>query len=122
MTTTERVKDIEKRSGLSEQVVRAVLRAERESMMDSLKRGERVTLLGRCTVTPFKRGVPVSVDGTLQIKNYLRASARPLPSVLSELKACSDYNREEADVESPESIQELMEKHGITIMQLSALE
>ncbi|MBO5388684.1 MAG: hypothetical protein J6A59_11190 [Lachnospiraceae bacterium] len=52
MTTQERYNDICKICGLSEDIVRRVLNAERQSVANSLKRGERATLVGRVTIRP----------------------------------------------------------------------
>ena len=49
MTVKERIQDIMDICGLSEDIVRRVLAAERESIKKSLRRGEKVTLIGRCT-------------------------------------------------------------------------
>ena len=52
MTVQERYNDICRRSGFSEEIVRRVLTAETDSCRESLRRGEKVTLMGRCTIRP----------------------------------------------------------------------
>ena len=47
MTAQERIEDISKISGFSVEICRRVLNAETESIIKSLKRGERATLSGR---------------------------------------------------------------------------
>lgn len=52
ITRQDRIQDICARSGQSEHIVRRVLEAETESVIQSLKRGERVNMMGRCTMEP----------------------------------------------------------------------
>lgn len=52
MTVQERIDDICKKSGMSEDIVRRVLNAEKASVIESLKRGERATIIGRCILRP----------------------------------------------------------------------
>ena len=47
MTTQDRLNDICEISGLSEDIVRRVFDAERQSIVKSLRKGERATLIGR---------------------------------------------------------------------------
>ena len=73
MTVNERIKDIEKRTGLSEKVIRAVLEAETQSVIYSLERGENAQLIGRCTFTP---AVTSRVSPNDDSVYHLRASAK----------------------------------------------
>lgn len=52
MTTQERIEDICRISGLSEEIVRRVIDAERKSVVKSLKKGERANLIGRAVIRP----------------------------------------------------------------------
>ena len=52
MTVNERLNDISEISGFSVDIVRKVQQAELESILKSLKQGERATLIGRCTIEP----------------------------------------------------------------------
>jgi len=52
MTSVDRVKEISQLCGMSEEVVRAVLKAEVESTSSSLLKGEKAVLLGRCIIKP----------------------------------------------------------------------
>lgn len=52
MTVQARVDDIAARANLSPEIVRRVLNAETESIVKSLERGERATLIGRATLRP----------------------------------------------------------------------
>lgn len=73
MTVGERIKDIENRTGLSEKIIRTVLEAETQSVMESLERGEKATLIGRCTFTPAVTTRVVNED---EKSYHLRASAK----------------------------------------------
>ena len=55
MSTAERLEDISKRSGVSVDVVRRVLDAERDSIIDSIKKVESAILIGRAIITPEMR-------------------------------------------------------------------
>lgn len=52
MTVEERLTDIQRRTGISEDIIRCVLKGETDSIVDSLKRGEKATLIGRCSFEP----------------------------------------------------------------------
>lgn len=72
MTVQQRLNDICKRSGMSEDIVRRVIQAERAQILEQLKRGERATLIGRCVIRPDIRS-KVSIGG--QSQTYIKASA-----------------------------------------------
>ena len=56
MTAEERIKEVSKISGMSESIVRAVLKAETESVSKSILAGQNAVLLGRCIIKPRIRG------------------------------------------------------------------
>lgn len=90
MTAQERYDEICKLSGMSEDVVRRVLAAEKESVINSLKRGERATLMGRCVMRPEikKRfGVGGSVE------TYIKVTVDAAPSLKTALEECSEYEK-----------------------------
>ena len=118
MTISQRIEDIVKRSGLSEHIVRSVLRAERDSIVDSLKRGERATMVGRCTLIPNMVGTPINIDGNIIMRKNLKAYAKPVQSLSNELKNVSEYIK---DSES-ENVAELMKAYGIEVLQIKTLE
>ena len=108
MTTQERYSDISKKSGMSVEVVRRVLLAERESIIESLKRGERATIIGRCTLVPEIKS-QIVVGGTL--KNYIKVSAGTASSLESELKELTEF--EDTDIRE--------EDDGVRLTQIPAL-
>lgn len=92
MTVNERIVDIQKRTGLSENIIRSVLKAETDSVIDSLKRGERATLIGRCTFTPVKKS-KLEIGGTLN--SYLRVSVKASTKIENILKETEDFSADE---------------------------
>lgn len=52
MTPEERINEIAKSCGYSTEVVRLVLKAEAQSVIKSLVKGENAVLLGRCIMKP----------------------------------------------------------------------
>lgn len=77
MTTQERYNDICKICGLSEDIVRRVLNAERQSVANSLKRGERATLIGRVTIRPeirYKLGIGGEQIGSIKLKTSVSSA------------------------------------------------
>lgn len=88
MTVQERIEDIVKRSGLSEPIVRRVMQAETESCIESLKRGERTTLIGRCTLRPELR-TKLAVGGTMS--KVVKITAAPSKSLEDELQGLTDW-------------------------------
>ena len=110
LSTQERLNDICRISGISENVVRRVLDAERESIANSLKRGERATLIGRCVIRPEIRS-KIEIGGIQ--RNYIKLSAQvtnSMESMMDGLSAC------ESDRE------EVTSDNGIRLRQISALE
>lgn len=55
MTVEDRIKEISKICGMSEAIVRAVLKAETESISKSILEGQNGVLVGRCIIKPRKR-------------------------------------------------------------------
>ena len=50
----QRIRDISIRSGFSQEVVRSILSAESDSILHSLRKGEKAYLEGRCIMTPVE--------------------------------------------------------------------
>lgn len=104
ITVQERIDDIVKRSGLSESIVRRVLNAERESILESLKRGERATLIGRCTIVP-DISYKIGVGGVKKVVVKLRASASySLETELAEAVDAAELEKKIDKVEKEEGI------------------
>ena len=93
MTVEDRIADIQKRTGLDTNIIRGVLNAETESVIESLKRGERATLIGRCSFVPYLR-THITPQGT--IGNCIRVSCKASPKMEAILKAETSF-KEEAD-------------------------
>ena len=110
MTVQQRLDDICKRQGMSEEIVRRVLQAEKASVLDSLKRGEKATLIGRCVIRPELRS-KVDVGG--DVRDYIKASASVAYTLQNELQNCSEFEKsQESENQIPE---------GIRITQISQL-
>lgn len=74
MTAQERLEDISRISGMSVDVCRRVLNAETESVIKSLKKGERATLIGRATFRPELRqklGVNQQLINVVKVKTEI---------------------------------------------------
>lgn len=111
VSVQERIDDICSRSGLSEAIVRRVLEAERQSIIDSLKRGEKAQLIGRCTFIPSE-GARLEVGGT--VKKSIRVKCRPAIGLVNEL------DKENGFIEIKDETQN-REDDGIRIAQIDAL-
>ena len=88
MTVNERIKDIEMRTGLSEKTIRDVLKAETDSVMDSLERGERAVLIGRCAFTP---AITYRVGVDNEKVSHIRVSAKASSRITNYLFSKSEY-------------------------------
>ena len=95
MTVSERLADISARAGFSEEIVRKVLNAERESILESLKHGERATLIGRATIIPSLR-TRLSDDKT-HMETYIKPMAQPANIIVAELARVNKYEAKEED-------------------------
>ena len=97
MTTQERLNDICGLCGLSEDIVRRVFDAERQSIAKSLRKGERATLIGRCVIRPETR-TKLAVGGNLEyyvkLKSSVTSSMEALLSGVSEFEVEGDENEE----------------------------
>lgn len=92
MRVEDRIKDISRRCGFSEKIVRRVLDAECESIVASLKKGENATLIGRCVVKPKLR-TRLAIGGDLERYVKVTATAQSLELKLEnvcEFEECSD--------------------------------
>lgn len=109
MTTQERIDDICKISGLSEDIVRRVFDAERQSIAKSLRKGERATLIGRCVIRPEIRS-KIEIGGNPV--TYVKLHSSVAASMEALLKDVSNF---EVDSDDTEEVQ------GIMVKQISAL-
>ena len=107
MTTQERIDDICSRSGLSEDIVRRVMNAEKDSVAQSLRKGERANLIGRVVIRPeIKRKLVVGGE----FETYIKLNATPAASLEATLADLSGF--EVGIVE---------EETGIRLNQIAAL-
>lgn len=111
MTVQQRLDDICKRSGMSEDIVRRVIQAEKASIMEQLKRGERATLIGRCVIRP---GMRTRVQTGGQVEKYIKASADVAYALQTELQKCSEFIKDEQNKEDDIPV-------GIRIEQIQSL-
>lgn len=113
MTTQERLDDICRRSGMSKEIVRKVMNAERDSVIESLKHGERAALIGRCVLRPEVRQRLVSENET---KKCIKVQASISSTIQTALDELSDSEIDNSDFDS-----ELEAPDGIRLMQITSL-
>jgi len=91
VTVADRLTDISKRCGYSEEVVRAVLNAEADSIAVSLRKGERATIIGRVTIIPnvTAKLVP-SLEGRLALINNTKYKADIQKSLQDKILSIDD--------------------------------
>lgn len=83
MNITDRYDDIAKRSGFSEDVVRRILKATTQSLVESLQNGESATLPGICRLVPNIKYKPNLA--TLEYENVVRVKALALESLIKQV-------------------------------------
>ena len=110
MTTQERLDDICKISGLSEDIVRRVFDAERQSIAKSLRKGERATLIGRCVIRPELRS-KIEIGG--RPVQYIKLYSTVAASMETLLKDMTGF-----ETEDPSNYEEMP---GILTKQINAL-
>lgn len=101
MSIQERYDDISNLSGLSEEVVRRVLKACKTSLAKSLRQGSRATLPGICTMVPEVRN-KLAVGGT-SMTSYIKIKAKPSNAMDSELQNLNNFESKNSDENSSES-------------------
>ena len=111
MTVQERLDEISKLSGVSVDIIRRVMNAERESCLKSLKHGERATLIGRCTMVPNIKG---RLGAGLGVSNYISVKVEVAKSIESELLNVSKF-------EEGEESQFLIEHPEVRVLQVGSL-
>jgi hypothetical protein len=95
MTVNERLEDISKISGFSIEIVRKILNAEQESIIESLKKGERATLIGRCTITPCMRQ---KIKPGMGVRPCIKLHANVSNIISDELEEMEAYEVDEVDI------------------------
>jgi hypothetical protein len=102
MNIQNRYEDISRLSGLSEDIIRRVLKASRQSLAESLKHGERATLPGICTLTPevkYKCNIV-----TNEQTSFIKIKAKASNSMTSELDGVSTFITDSSDESNNETI------------------
>lgn len=111
MTTQERMEDISKRSGLSIDICRRVLNAETESIVNSLRHGERATLAGRVTLRPEMRQ---KVILNCEVRNVVKVKAEVSSALEARLADVQKF-------ETSKNIEDNLPEKGIRLKQISSL-
>lgn len=115
VTVQDRIADIEKRCGLSENIIRRVLNAEADSIIDTLKKGERATLIGRVTITP-SMGKKLEVGGN--VRDTIKLSCKATNSLKARLQDIEEYE----DIPDDDTTEILKKKNpGIKTVQIAGL-
>lgn len=95
MNIQERYDDISNISGLSEEIIRRVFKATRQSLAKSLKQGERATLPGICTLTPeLKNRIDI---GGESMTTYIKLKASASSAMETELGKISNFDTKSED-------------------------
>ena len=101
----QRYADISKRCGLSEDIVKRVLKAETEYTIEELKHGEQVILAGRCIMKPeLVSRSSFKADEGLVINKGIKVKIKPTTSLESKLSMCSEFEEEDSDISEEERI------------------
>ena len=91
MTTQERIEDICKLSGLSEDIVRRVMDAEKKSIVKSLRRGERANIIGRAVIRPeVKRKLAIGGE----FETYIKLNATAASSLEAMMEDLESFENE----------------------------
>jgi nucleoid DNA-binding protein len=101
MSIQERYDDIAAISGLSEEIIRRVYKATRQSVVKSLKKGERATIPGICTFTPElkdKINYKTQDEGNVLTK-YIKVKASASPALDTELEKVNNFINAEDEEE-----------------------
>lgn len=111
MNIQDRYVDIANRSGLSEEVVRRVLKASRESLALSIKQGERATLPGICIILPEIKN-RINIGGT-SMTSYIKLKAKPSAAMESEVEKLSSFSKATDESENTEIVDENTEDNAL---------
>lgn len=126
MNIQDRYNEISKISGLSEDVIRSVLKACRQSLAKSLKHGDRATLPGICTMLPEIKN-KVEIGGTT-VTSYIKIKVKPSNAMASELEKISKFEKNISDEDNDSTLKlnfvdssSSDDESGIRIKQINAL-
>lgn len=112
MNIQERYEDIARISGLSEEIVRRVFKAARQSLATSLKQGERATLPGICTLTPeLKNRIEL---GGESMTTYIKLKASASSAMETELGKIDSFSSESDRASKIESEEQGLKRLHLT--------
>jgi len=98
MNINDRYEEIAKLSGLSEDIVRRVLKASKQSIAKSLAQGNKATLPGICTLTPEIRSkIEVGKQGLV---DYVKVKAKASASMESEVSSLLQGRNSNEEIEN----------------------
>lgn len=93
MNIKDRYDDISRISGLSEEIIRRVFKATKESLSNSLKHGERATIPGICTLTPeIKNKIELGGESMTTYIKIKASASSVLESEFSNVKGFETNN------------------------------
>jgi nucleoid DNA-binding protein len=133
MSIKDRYEDISKLSGLSEEVVKRLFKATRESIAKSLKSGSNATIPGICTITPDVR-TKIDTNKCERVK-FINLKVRPSSALESEMRKTTGFtDKREAELRLEEqesnlgilnivntSLSNKNNEMGVRLNQISAL-
>lgn len=101
MSIQERYNDIAAISGLSEEIIRRVYKATRQSVVKSLKKGDRATIPGICTFTPeLKDKINYKAQAEDDVlTRYIKVKANASPALDTELERMNSFTNAEDEQE-----------------------
>lgn len=101
MSIQERYNDIADISGLSEEIIRRVYKATRQSVVKSLKKGDRATIPGICTFTPeLKDKINYKAQAEDDVlTRYIKVKANASPALDTELERMNSFTNAEDEQE-----------------------
>jgi hypothetical protein len=120
MSIQDRYDEICKLSGLSEDVVRRVFKATKQSMAKSLRQGEPSTVPGIVTITPEVRQ-KLSIGGQ-SLTRYIRLKAKASSALESEISKLDNFESDSDTLTEEEYEAEIQAKLFLKDPELNAPE
>jgi uncharacterized protein YfkK (UPF0435 family) len=133
MSIQDRYDEICKLSGLSEEVVRRVFKATKQSIANSLRQGESSTVPGIVTITPEVRQ-KLNIGGQ-SVTRYIKLKAKASSAIESEIANIDSFIQSKAELSKEEYEAEMQSKlflkdpilnapeeaQGVRVSQINAL-
>ena len=112
MNIQQRYEDISRISGLSEDIIRRVFKATRQSLASSLKHGKRATIPGICTITPeIKNRINIGGDS---MSTYIKLKASASSAMESELCGIDNFDSNGDETSEIDSEEQVMKRLNFT--------